>query len=317
MKNSEIKSAEASSAASILDPAQSSQSIRILLVDDDYYLRELNAGVLIRFGYVVDTAGDGADAWKALNAASYDLLITDNGMPKVTGMELIKKLRSEDMTLPVILASGTVPEEELKRHPWLRVDALLPKPFTLAEFLDTVKKVLSATNQVFNTSQLFRDYALREDKIPNSRKSDYEPIQEQANLHQRILVVDDDKDTRQLSVDVLIGSGYDVEGVRDGAAGWEALQNDSYDLVITDNQMPRMTGLEMIEKLRAARMTLPVIMATRYLPTHEFIRRPWLKPDAALERPFSTDDLLATVKKILHPGDGGDDRRETLFPNHL
>jgi DNA-binding response OmpR family regulator len=117
---------------------------RILLVDDDVYARELNAGVLIRFGYNVDTAEDGAAAWKALNDHAYDLLITDNRMPRVTGLELIKKLRSVDMTLPVILASGTVPVEELKRNPWMNLDATLPKPFTLAELLDTVIKVLQA-----------------------------------------------------------------------------------------------------------------------------------------------------------------------------
>jgi CheY-like chemotaxis protein len=81
--------------------------------------------------------------------------------------------------------------------------------------------------------------------------------------------------------------------------------------------MPRMTGLEMIEKLRSATMTIPVIMATSYLPTHEFVRRPWLKPDAALERPFSNDDLLVTVKKILGTDGGNNGRRETLLPKYL
>jgi DNA-binding response OmpR family regulator len=119
---------------------------RILLVDDDLYARELNAGVLLRSGYDVDTAQDGADAWKALNDASYDLLITDNRMPRVTGLDLIKKLRSEDRTLPVILASGTVPMEELTRHPWLKLDAVLPKPFTVSELLDAVRTVLRADN---------------------------------------------------------------------------------------------------------------------------------------------------------------------------
>jgi DNA-binding response OmpR family regulator len=139
---------ETSSEKVVVAPTQNRSSTpnRILLVDDDFYVRELNAGALIRFGYKVDTAGDGADAWKALNDASYDLLITDNRMPRVTGLELIKKLRSEDMTLPVILASGTVPAEELKRHPWLQLDATLPKPFTIAELLDTVIKVLRAAD---------------------------------------------------------------------------------------------------------------------------------------------------------------------------
>jgi len=148
-------------------------------------------------------------------------------------------------------------------------------------------------------------------------KSDVALTQDQTNSPHRILVVDDDSDVRQLSVDVLAGSGFDVEGVKDGAAGWDALQAGSYDLVITDNKMPRMTGIEMIEKLRAARMALPVIMATRHLPMHEFARNPWLKPDAILERPFTNDDLLETVKKVLSASDGYDGRKETLLPKYL
>ena len=101
-----------------------------------------------------------------------------------------------------------------------------------------------------------------------------------------ILVVDDDNDTRQLSVDVLAGAGYDVEGVKDGAAGWDALQTRDYDLIVTDNKMPRMTGIEMIGKLRSANMAVPVIMATRHLPTHEFARRPWLNPTPRWSGPF-------------------------------
>ena len=118
----------------------------ILLVDDDLRARELHAGALISAGYDVNTAKDGADAWNALNLVSYDLLITDNKMPRVTGMELIKKLRSEDMMLPVILASGTVPEEELKRHPWLLLDATLTKPFTIEQLLEVVKQVLRSAD---------------------------------------------------------------------------------------------------------------------------------------------------------------------------
>ena len=61
-------------------------------------------------------------------------------------MELIKKLRSEDMLLPVILASGTVPDEELKRHPWLLLDATLTKPFTIEQLLEVVKQVLRSAD---------------------------------------------------------------------------------------------------------------------------------------------------------------------------
>jgi DNA-binding response OmpR family regulator len=127
--------------AEVQDPSKSRR--RILLVDDNEDLRALNAEVLERAGFQVDTAEDGAAAWKALKANRYDALITDNTMPGITGLDLIRKVRSEDMTLPVILASGTVPAEELNRSPWLQVDALLPKPYTVGELLRTVDQVLN------------------------------------------------------------------------------------------------------------------------------------------------------------------------------
>lgn len=132
-----------------------------------------------------------------------------------------------------------------------------------------------------------------------------------------ILVVDDDKDLRQLSIDLLIDSGYEVESANNGAAGWEAVQAARYDLIITDNLMPKMTGIEMIEKIRDARMSLPIIMATRYLPMYEFDRQPWLRPDAALERPCSNDVLLSTVKRLLRAEDSYRAQMNMLLPEYL
>jgi DNA-binding response OmpR family regulator len=124
--------------------SRAAPSHRILLVDDDIDIRLLSADLLFHSGYQVDTAGDGESGWEALQARNYDLLITDNKMPKVSGLELVKKLRSARMALPVILASGAMPEE-LNRLPWLQLTATLWKPFTPDELLGTVKKVLCAT----------------------------------------------------------------------------------------------------------------------------------------------------------------------------
>ncbi len=315
MKTSEITSIEAPAIA----PAQNQTNLphRILVVDDEDDDRQLIVDVLTLSGYEVEAVKDGAAGWEALQTYDYDLIITDNKMPKVTGIEMIEKLRAARMALPVIMVTGYLPTHEYVRKPWLKPDITLEKPFSNDDLLAAVKTFLKAAEGISNSSQLFRECAMSDRQTSQVKERVGTPIHDQTNLHQRILVVDDDRDTRQLSVDVLVGSGYDVQGAKDGAAGWEALLTGSYDLVITDNKMPRMTGIEMIEKLRSARMTLPVIMATRYLPTHEFVRRPWLKPDAALERPFSGDELLATVKKILHTGDGGDDLKETLLPKYL
>jgi DNA-binding response OmpR family regulator len=302
MKGSELLQAGGPAGAAVPSPTHASH--RILVVDDDPYICHLSAEVLIRHGYEVNAAGDGAAAWEALNANRYDLLITDNNMPRLTGVELVRKLRSARMALPVIMATtGRLPAEALAQNPPLQLAAMLSKPFSIVELLETVKKVLSEADRATAGSQPFKQRDMKDNNIAPAGEPAGAPRPRPANFPHRILVVDDDKDTRQNSFDVLVASGYDVAAVKDGAAGWEALQSHNYDLAITDNKMPRMTGIEMIEKLRLARMTLPVIMATRYLPMNAFARKPWLTPDAMLERPFSNDELLAAVKKVLRTDD--------------
>jgi DNA-binding response OmpR family regulator len=123
---------------------QANPSNRILLVDDDISIRQISAEVLTAFGYQVDTVEDGVAGWDALRASRYDLLITDHKMPKISGIELVKKLRSARVTLPVVLVSAIIPTDELTRNPSLQLAATLPKPFSAEELLRTVKKVLGA-----------------------------------------------------------------------------------------------------------------------------------------------------------------------------
>ena len=128
-------------------PAQNppDPSRRILVVEDDVDIRQINAAVLVRSGYQVDATEDGAAGWDALQAKTFDLLITDHDMPRLSGLELVKKVRSARMTLPVILATGTLPQAELEQHPWLQVAATLLKPFSPRQLVETVQEVLHAT----------------------------------------------------------------------------------------------------------------------------------------------------------------------------
>jgi len=119
--------------------------LRILVADDETSIRGLMSLVLARSGYEVDAAEDGAIAWAALQAEPYDLLITDHNMPNVTGVELVKNLRSARMALPVVMVTGTMPSHELAQNPSLQIAATLEKPFAIADLLDTVENVLRAT----------------------------------------------------------------------------------------------------------------------------------------------------------------------------
>ena len=129
----------------IASPAQ-----RILMVDDEKFIRQLYADVLTDAGYQVDAAEDGAAGWEKLQDANYDLLITDNNMPKVSGVQLIKKLHFANKLLPIIMATATPPEnlEELQ------LAGLLAKPFGMDQLLQVVEEALHQESQNLTAAKM-------------------------------------------------------------------------------------------------------------------------------------------------------------------
>jgi DNA-binding response OmpR family regulator len=119
-------------------------------------------------------------------------------------------------------------------------------------------------------------------------------------------VVEDDGDIRRLNTDALTHYGYRVDTAQDGATGWDAIQHNRYDLMVTNNEMPDVTGIDLLKKLHAARRAVPVIMATAVLPADEFTRHPWLQTAAMLIKPYTVGELVLAVREILlEAGDPG------------
>jgi two-component system chemotaxis response regulator CheY len=116
-------------------------------------------------------------------------------------------------------------------------------------------------------------------------------------------VVDEDRDLCQLYAVALAGFGYQVDAAADGAAAWEVLQSKIYNLLITENDLPKLKGVDLVRKVRAARMALPVVMASGDLPTHELAHDPSLQVAATLLKPFILDEMLHTVQHVLRATD--------------
>jgi DNA-binding NtrC family response regulator len=134
---------------------------------------------------------------------------------------------------------------------------------------------------------------------PPEGKPETDSRQSQPSFHQHILVVEEEGDLRQLNAEVLADAGYQVEVAEDGAAAWAALQLHNYDLLITSQFLPKVSGVELLKKLHTARMTLPVIMATSILPTWEFALHPCLQAVKMLRKPYTIDKLVSMVKSVL------------------
>jgi DNA-binding NtrC family response regulator len=153
---------------------------------------------------------------------------------------------------------------------------------------------------------------VKNSEILQDTKSADTQTRSQTKPARRILVVEDDVDVRRVNAEVLSRFGYQVDSAEDGAVAWDTLQLNRYDLLVTDNQMPKVSGVELLKKLHAVRMALPVIMATGTLPIEEFTRYPWLQPAATLLKPFTGGELLGAVERVLHEPGVAEDQIEPL-----
>lgn len=82
------------------------------------------------------------------------------------------------------------------------------------------------------------------------------------DARQKVLVVDDDSAFRELLTELLETVDYNVWTAEDGLAGLDALYNGPFDLILVDNRMPRMTGLDMAACIRKTDTVTPIILIT-------------------------------------------------------
>jgi len=114
-----------------------------------------------------------------------------------------------------------------------------------------------------------------------------------------VLVVDDDAGIRDVVSTVLRGAGYLTSLAEDGEAAWDAFRLNRFDALITDHDMPRLTGLDLIRRVRTNEHKVPVILMSGRMPFDETSIRPLLNPGAILKKPFSISDLMAKLRDLL------------------
>lgn len=119
--------------------------------------------------------------------------------------------------------------------------------------------------------------------------------------HRKALVVDDEIHIVQVVAIKLRNNGFDVTTAENGAVGLELAGEICPDIIVTDFQMPVMTGLEMIENLRKQESTkdIPVIMLTARGFAIEEGQKESLKISAFLSKPFSPREVLKTIEETL------------------
>ena len=115
----------------------------------------------------------------------------------------------------------------------------------------------------------------------------------------KILIVDDDRESRELLREVLEANGYDSSAVGDGKAARRELEHDgSYRVVIADLRMPGESGLDLLRDIRARSARYSVILMSSFIGDAQRRVAAELSVDALLEKPFRLSELLQVVSEV-------------------
>ena len=121
----------------------------------------------------------------------------------------------------------------------------------------------------------------------------------EARAPRRLLVVDDEEPQRSMLTSILGRAGFEVDAASDGRGALELLNGSSHDLVLTDQRMPGMDGLELLERVRREYPDVPVVLMTAYGSVSTAVEA--MKRGAAdyLTKPFEREELLLVIEKVI------------------
>jgi two-component system chemotaxis sensor kinase CheA len=124
------------------------QAPKVLVVDDQFTVRELQRSILRASGYRVEVACDGREALDALNTKdAFDLVVTDLQMPEMDGLALLAAIRAhpDHSSLPVVIVTSRGSDEDRKRGAQAGADAYIVKDeFDQQALLQTVERLVGA-----------------------------------------------------------------------------------------------------------------------------------------------------------------------------
>jgi two-component system, OmpR family, response regulator len=149
--------------------------MRILVAEDDAVLAEGVMQTLRQSGYAVDWVKNGAEADSALAANHFDLLILDLGLPKKSGLDVLKRLRASDSRLPVLILTALDGVSDRVRGLDAGADDYLAKPYDLAELEARVRAL--TRRGMAGSPTLLQHGALKYDQVGRMASLNGQPLE--------------------------------------------------------------------------------------------------------------------------------------------
>jgi DNA-binding NtrC family response regulator len=233
----------------------------ILIVEDEFSIRESLQTWLTELGYRVDVAREGQEALKRIAEKDYDLLLLDLRLPGKDGLQVLKEARARKPRLRgIIITAYPSVEKAVEAIKGGAVD-FLPKPIDLSYLEKLVE----------------------------------EKTQAPAASTRPILVVDDEASMRESLRDWLKDSGYEVDIAPDGEFALRLISEKDYGLLVLDLKLPGKNGIEVLKEARRIRPGLKGIIITAFPSVDTAVEAMREGAVDYLPKPFTLSELEKLV----------------------
>jgi DNA-binding response OmpR family regulator len=218
------------------------QPRKILVVDSEPEFRATVATHLASHGFEVLQATDGIEMWLHLKRARPHVIVFDPHMPRLGGLDAVKRVRAFAPTIRVVVVTRDLDAETRQRALALGADTVLPKPLATQELLAAL---------------MDQEWGRGSGETPTGRAGIPGPA---PVAH--VLVVDDDPHVRVMFEEFLAVEGYHVRSAPDARAALDNIIETPPDVVLLDITMPGLSGIDALEAIRAVAPGTTVIMVS-------------------------------------------------------
>lgn len=272
-------------------PTSKLEGISVLVVDDNETNRLILHEMISAWGCNVSIVSSGEKAIAELRRASkagnpYNLVLLDFLMPGMDGFEVARRIgEGSDFGNPkLVMLTSVGKTDDIKRCRQLDITSYLLKPIKQKELLQTILHVLGEPEN-------------EPEKDQRKEGMEINPVAKDI----RILLVEDNRINRQIAISLLKKKGWYVFPVENGEKAIDALQKETFDIVLMDVQMPVMDGFKATSLIRAQEKDtekhIPILAMTAYALKGDRERCLDAGMDDYITKPINADELYETVSR--------------------
>jgi len=269
---------------------------QVLIVDDDQNVLKYLTRILGSESYGLVTTSSPDEALSVLSKEPIKVVLSDQGMPAVSGLELINRIRGKNPKILGILFTGDT-DQKNARNALARGDIYhyLEKPCRDLELKVVLRQAIEKYDLEEENRRLSSEIQ-KSREIPQVPKL---PSEAELQEHKTVLIVDDDQHLVGLMKYHFQETGYSVVTAPNGKEGLDCLKVIKPDLIVLDVNMPEMNGIEFFGHIitKHGYVKYPVLVLTTRANLEDMFKG----IDAAgfLPKPFKVEELVAEVRRIL------------------